>query len=99
MKKEVMKVAAKMALAAVMALIQAIDKWVAKKQSRPKGKISVVFSFLEEYTVSIINTAEGITWDYHFRIFWMKFAMTMDLYAHVLPDQKAEEIRKKANLF
>ncbi len=30
-KKEVMKVAAKMALAAVMALVQAIDKWVAKK--------------------------------------------------------------------
>lgn len=31
MKKEVIKVAAKMALAAVMALVQAIDKWVAKK--------------------------------------------------------------------
>lgn len=28
-----------------------------------------------------------------------KLAMTMDLYAHVLPDQKAEEIRKIANLF
>lgn len=31
MKKEVVKVVAKMALAAVMAMIQAIDKWVAKR--------------------------------------------------------------------
>jgi len=30
-KKEVIKVAAKMVLAAFMALIQAIDKWIAKK--------------------------------------------------------------------
>lgn len=31
MKKEVVKVVAKMALAAVMAMLQAIDKWVAKR--------------------------------------------------------------------